>query len=232
MGAVSEGLKDVRFKAVGLVDQIADVITDGILQGRYPEGEQLVEKDLQARFGTSRTPIREAFRVLEKKGLVQIVPRRGTFVKVVTRKDIEEQFSVRAALEGLAARQAYGAVSPMDVTLMERTLRNMESAVERGDLRRYREFHYEFHEIFIRATGNDVLIDALKPLRLAGIWYNYSQHYFVDDLHEILEVHQRIHELFARQAEGTGSTELQDLVQGHIEVAMHKFLTYFDTLEH
>jgi DNA-binding GntR family transcriptional regulator len=92
-----------KFKPLLLAQQVSQVLTDAILDGRLASGEQLVETKLQAEFGISRTPLREAFRELEKRGLVEIFPRRGAFVRQLSRQDIDDNFPVRAALEGLAA---------------------------------------------------------------------------------------------------------------------------------
>lgn len=92
------------FKPTVLVENIYEILTDAIVKGVFKGGDQLVEAELRKQFGVSRSPIRESFRILEKKGLVEILPRRGAFVKKITARDIEEHFPVRSILEGLAAR--------------------------------------------------------------------------------------------------------------------------------
>ncbi|MFO7971698.1 MAG: GntR family transcriptional regulator, partial [Desulfobacterales bacterium] len=96
-----------RFVTISLVDQISQALRESILTGRIKGGDQLLEDKLKDEFGVSRTPLREAFRILEKEGLIEIMPRKGSFVRGITRQDIEENFPVRAILEGLAARLAY-----------------------------------------------------------------------------------------------------------------------------
>ena len=78
---LSEKLKQTGFKQPPLVEQISIILTDTIIEGVLKGGEQLIEAKLQEQFGISKSPIREAFRVLEKNGFVEIIPRRGTFQK-------------------------------------------------------------------------------------------------------------------------------------------------------
>jgi len=115
------------FKALNLVDQICRALRDNILSGRLKGGQQLLEDQIKNEYGISRTPLREAFRVLEKEGLVEIVPRKGTFVKGITRQDIEAHFPIRAILEGLAARLACSNLTQEDLSEMEDLFQSMKT---------------------------------------------------------------------------------------------------------
>jgi DNA-binding GntR family transcriptional regulator len=99
---------------VPLVNQLTEFLTNAIIEGNLKEGQRLVENELQRTFGISRAPIRESFRILEKNGLVNTIPRRGSFVRNVTQKDVEENFPIRAYLESLAARLAVQNLTPED----------------------------------------------------------------------------------------------------------------------
>ncbi len=78
---LSEKLKQTGFKQTPIVEQISIILTDSIIEGDLKGEEQLIEAKLQEQFGISKSPLREAFRVLEKNGFVEIIPRRGTFVR-------------------------------------------------------------------------------------------------------------------------------------------------------
>ena len=112
---------------------MSNLLADLILDGTLPPNRQLVETELQKQLGISRSPLREAFRELEKKGLVVIVPRKGTHVREMTRKDIAENFPVRAALEGLAAREAYQRMTPANLREMAEVLGRMKEAGQAKD---------------------------------------------------------------------------------------------------
>jgi DNA-binding GntR family transcriptional regulator len=81
----TDDMHRLDFKHTALVDRVSETLAQAILEGVLKGGVQLVEARLQERFGVSRSPLREALRDLEKKGLLDIIPRKGTFVKPVTR---------------------------------------------------------------------------------------------------------------------------------------------------
>ncbi len=226
------GISEVRtlsLESAGLVHQVAQVLTEAILEGKFKGGERLGETELQSHFCISRSPLREAFRELEKQGLVTIIPRKGTFVKKITRKDIEENFPVRAELEGLAARMAAVNMSADNIEEMEECLGKMEDASIRGDIREYFNQHIGFHEVFIEASGNELLFLLLKNIRMQHMWHRFSYRYYQEDLRQAFEVHKRIMKLFKTsppQPEAVGR-----MVKWHIEVALERFLAYVDQQE-
>ena len=217
------------FRSISLVDQIANALRDDILTGRFKGGDQLLEDSIKIEFGISRTPLREAFRVLEKQGLVEILPRRGTFVKRITRQDIEENFPVRAILEGLAARLAYENLRDKDINEMEEVIEYMEEAVQRKDFIDYAKNHIVFHEIFINASGNETLIALLRTLRMHTLWHRYTHHYYKEDFSNSLKIHQKIMDLFKEKK--VPAKEIEGVVRQHIEVALGPFLKAMETLE-
>ncbi|HUU50582.1 MAG TPA: GntR family transcriptional regulator [Nitrospinota bacterium] len=217
------------FRSVSLVDQIANTLRDDILTGRFKGGDQLLEDSLKNEFDISRTPLREAFRILEKEGLVEILPRRGTFVKRITKQDIEENFPVRAILEGLAARLAYENLRDQDINEMGEVIEYMEEAAQREDFIDYAKNHIAFHEIFINASGNETLIALLHNLRMHTLWHRYTHHYYKEDFRNSLKVHRRIIDLFKEKKVSEG--EIEKVVRQHIEVALGPFLASMEKLE-
>lgn len=88
--------------ALELGEAVTLAVREMILSGAVAPGERLVETELATRFGTSRGPVRDAFKELEKVGLVKAIPRRGTFVATMDAQAIDEVYTMRIALEGLA----------------------------------------------------------------------------------------------------------------------------------
>jgi DNA-binding GntR family transcriptional regulator len=222
-------IKSFDFNPDVLGDQIAVILTEAILEGKLKGGDRLIEVELQKHFGISRSPLREAFRNLEKKGLVTIIPRKGTFVKRITRRDIEENLPVRATLEGLAARETHKRMTDKILSEMSRTLSKMENAAVGGDTRTYWKHHLLFHDHFINASGNEVLINILKTLRIHSLWHRFSYRYYQEDLQKSLAVHRDILNLL-QNPESDGN-EIEALVRRHIDEASEKFLTYLDAPE-
>ena len=223
---LSDKIKQHDFKPSVLREQVAQILSEAILEDVLKGGDRLVESQLQKQFGISRSPLREAFRDLEKKGLVVITPRKGTFVRRISRKDIEENFPVRATLEGLAAKIAYGKMGSRELTRLEQTLNQMIRAVAENDPKAYWKHHMAYHEIFILASGNDVLIDTLKTLRMHSLWYRFSYEYYREDLSRSLAAHQTIFKLF--KTPRTDPRVLAAEVRQHIEVATERFLAYLE----
>ena len=217
------------FRSVSLVDQIANALKDDILTGILKGGDQLLEDSLKNEFDISRTPLREAFRILEREGLVEIVPRKGTFVKRITKQDIKENFPVRAILEGLAARLAYANLTQQDINEMEEVFKHMEEAAQRKDFIDYAKHHHTFHEIFINASRNETLIDLLHNLRMHRLWHRYTYQYYKEDFRNSLEIHRRIIDLFKEKK--VSQEEIEKVVRQHIEIALEPFLTAMKKLE-
>nr|HID58003.1 GntR family transcriptional regulator [Desulfobacterales bacterium] len=226
MSELTKKMGRLNFKHTVLVDQVSDTIAQAILEGILKGGDQLVEAKLQEQFGISRSPLREAFRDLEKKGLVVIVPRKGTFVKRVTRKDIEDNFPVRAVLEGLAAREAFSRMTKEELDSLEETFLNMKGAVAKKDGKAFMKHHIKFHEGFIRASGNDVLINILMNLRMHSVWHRFSYQYYKEDFQRSLIIHKKILDLFRN--EDSDAQEIENMVRWHIEIALDRFLAYLE----
>ncbi len=189
-------IENMNIKPLLLVEQVSRILRDAILNGNLKGGDQLVEIELQKYFGISRTPLREAFRELEKAGFVEIIPRKGTFVRRLTLKDIDDTFPILANLEGLAARFALKRISKEELEALEKALEGMTRAAEEDDEKAYLEPHVRFHEIYIRASGNDLLLDVLSRLKTRIVWHRFYYRYHKGKFSEYLSVHRRIIDLF------------------------------------
>jgi DNA-binding GntR family transcriptional regulator len=127
-----------RVLVTSLADEIAFRIQAAILDGQYPPGTHLQQDELCARFGVSRTPVREALRKLQATNLVDLVPNRGATVRIPTRKELAEVYALRAELEGYACQLAAPNVDPDFLAELDRAQADMELAtaeLEHGGLR-------------------------------------------------------------------------------------------------
>ena len=224
MSDLSNKIRENFVKPAVLVENVSRILSEAILEGALKEGDQLIEADLKGQFGISRSPLREAFRVLEKKGLVEIVPRKGTFVKKISRRDIEEHFPVRSFLEGLAAKEAYQRIIDEDLEEMTLEFENMRRAADKNDAKAYWEHHSLFHRVWINACANLLLIDLLTTLRMHTMWYRFSYKYYMEDFRKSLRIHKRILDLF--KSKKSDPREIEAVVRDHIEMAVERFLAY------
>jgi DNA-binding GntR family transcriptional regulator len=207
---------------VPLAEQITEFLCDSIIEGRIGEGQRLVENELQRELGVSRAPIREAFRELEKKSLVIIVPRKGTFVRTIDRKDIEENFIVRAPLEGLAAKLATAHMGQKDIRVMESTFSKMQKAVMEKDFGSYLKYHSDYHNTFINGCNNDTLIGILEGLRIQAIWYRFLYDYAQETYEYGMRSHREILDLLIEK----DADRLEVVVKQHLLRVLDWFLKY------
>jgi DNA-binding GntR family transcriptional regulator len=209
--------------SVPLVEQISEFLTNAIIEGRLENGQRLIENDLQRKFGVSRAPIRESFRILEKKGLVTIISRKGTFVRKITQKDVEENFPIRAVLEGLAARMAISHLTLKDIEGMELALSKMTEAARKIDFKSYLKYHLEYHEIFINASKNDTLIGILEKVRRQALWFFRFSYLWHEEIFGYpIRAHREILDFFLKKdADSAGK-----LVEQHILIALDEYLKF------
>lgn len=124
---------------------VLGIIRESILSGALRPGQQLVQAEIAAQMNISRAPVREALRQLEQEGLIESIPYRGTFVSRVTRRDILELYSLRGALESMAARLIITSCHDRDVANLEAIVARMMEAAEAGDLQALNIADVEFH---------------------------------------------------------------------------------------
>ncbi|MBI2371646.1 MAG: GntR family transcriptional regulator [Deltaproteobacteria bacterium] len=145
-----------------LQEKAYDAIKDAILKHILKGGELLSEERLAKGLGISRTPVREALRRLASEGLVESIPRRGSFVSRLTMTDVKEIFQIREALEGMAARLAALGVREDE---LRATRARLEKAFESRDPDELFEAGREFHHWIIVNSRNERLIRLLAALR-------------------------------------------------------------------
>lgn len=147
-----------------LREKILETIRDAILKGSLKPGERVSEPELAERFGISRTPIREAFRQLESEGYLVVIPRKGAVVASLSERDVEEFYAIKIILEGFAARMAAEKLSDKDIERLEAINEKLQKLADEGDVKNFFKVHDEFHEIFIKASGNDKLLELINQL--------------------------------------------------------------------
>jgi len=144
---------------VPLRDQVLVALRQRIVNGDYPPGERLTEDRLAEDFGVSRNPVREALRVVQAEGFVNLVPRRGAFVALPDASTIADLFAMREQLETLAARLAAERATDADVADLRALLDAARDATERVDLSRV-----------IAISGNKWLASIATSLYLQVQW--------------------------------------------------------------
>lgn len=169
--------------------RIANLLERAILEGRYSPGQRLREVELAERLGVSRTPLREAFYTLETRGLLQIQPRRGAFVKSVTVEETEELLTVRIALDGLAARLAAERADTEDIEELKKAHKAQRAASRKRDDSAFHALGQEFHSLIYTASGNPKLISIYRSLRVEAALYPVADILLPGETEKSLEDH-------------------------------------------
>ncbi len=147
-----------------LPDKIADFVRESIIVGKLKPGEKISEAKLADELHISRTPIREAIRMLESEGFVSIIPRRGTIVSELSLEDVYEYFQVKACLEGFAAEGVAATVGERELNKLRRLNEEEMKAINNGDFVQYLKIHEEFHQAFLQRAKNRKLLDLIQHM--------------------------------------------------------------------
>ncbi|WP_308282969.1 GntR family transcriptional regulator [Pseudonocardia nigra] len=188
-GAAAEGLR-ARGRTGPLRDRVRDELRARIADGRIGPGERLYETAIAEELGVSRLPVREAIRMLESEGMVSVLPRRGgVLVRQLDRRDVEDLFDVREALEVLAARRAAERAGPEELDGLARLLDETRRALDAGDSAAVDAANTAFHEQIYRLGRNQLIPEMLGPLtgRLHWLFRQNVEH------ERVLGDHERLH---------------------------------------
>jgi len=137
-------------------------IENDILNGKYKPGESLIETKLSEELGVSRTPVREAIRQLELEGLVHSIPNKGAVVKGVSTQDIEDIYTIRTLIEGLAARWAAENITTEELEELKEAVELEEFYTLKNDTVHLLQYDSKFHDIIFRASKSKPLMHTLR----------------------------------------------------------------------
>lgn len=207
-----------------------------LLAGELPAGHVVSEHSLAREIGISRTPVREAIRRLEQEGILEQVPRFGTIVRRPQRRDLEELYQLREALEPYAVAQIAGRISTEDLEMLGKLCQEIETiaaavrkaprpVVDATLMRRLLSADLGFHMVLLRASGNRRLMKIIADSRvLTRIFGTPRQEH---DLAVIEETHRFHSEILAAVKKGDGEGARQ-LMGEHIRASMREALEHYD----
>ena len=174
-------VKNKKIDRPSMRDTVYNKLLDWIVEGVLLPGEKVVDKELAAHMGVSRTPVREALRRLEDKNLIESSANRWTRVAKIPPREPEMIYPIIWTLETLALSTAIQGITPEDLSLMKQANEQLETALEKEEPVAASKADAEFHEIFIRRSLNTHLIKILHDLkiryrRLEVIFFDASDH--------------------------------------------------------
>src|SRR5260370_40015061 len=137
-----------------LHDELAKRLRDMIVDGALKPAQKVPEAELCVRFGVSRTPMREALKVLASEGLITLLPNRGAVVAKITQQEIKELFPIMGALEALAGELACAKIDDRGLAEIRRLHEKMVDHYERGDWLHYSKLNRAIHQAIFAAAAH------------------------------------------------------------------------------
>lgn len=206
-------MKDISIDNATLSEKIAETIRGYILSGTLKPGDRLTEPKLSGMLKISRTPIREALRLLEMEGFVEIFPRRGAVVSVITDKDVDEIFVLKMKLESLAARLAVSNMTNEDIKKLKDINDKMEKYSLTKNVSNLIKLNSEFHNLFISKCNNlrlEKFLESLLRQFKRATAYSFTE---TGRISKVIEEHREIIKAF----EERDVDSVEKLVERHIK---------------
>ena len=200
--------KNLKTDFQKLIERLENMILTGVFQPR----ERLIETRLAKELGVSRFWIRDAFKILETKSLIKVVPYKGARVGDLDEQEIENIFEIRAELDALATRKAARKTKKTDIIVLKRLARQFEESVKSGDFREMISANENFHDYIYELCQNPTLIQMINQLRARSHIFRYQAWTTPDIIQRI----QKEHKLFIDGLEKNDLELLDLLARRHI----------------
>lgn len=207
-----------------LPNTVADRLCEMIIEGALPPGMRLNERALCDRLQVSRTPLREAFRLLSADGLIEIQPNRGAQVVALSREDVVESFEVMGALEALSGQLACERITPEEVTEIRALTFEMQASHSRRDLPSYYQLNRQIHDRINAASHNALLTRVYKRINLRMQNLRFRSNL----VPEKWDAAMREHLEMVKALEARDAHRLSEIMMEHLR---HKLVAVLDHLE-
>ncbi len=197
-----------------LHDEILTRLRDYIVEGNIPDGDRMPERQLCEMLGISRTPLREALKVLASEGLVELLPNRGARVRQLSEHDLGELFDVMGGLEALAGRLACENITDAEIAEIERLHYEMYGFYLHRDMHSYFRVNQLIHQKIVEASRNATLRSTYANFagRIRRIRYSANFARKRERWGEAMREHETILDALRRRA----GSELGDILFAHL----------------
>ena len=165
---------DELIRQKSLAEHIVEDLERKIIDRTLQPGQRIVEEGLCRTFGVSRSPVREAFQILESRGFVVREPRKGISVARITPQEAEDIYRIRASLDGLATALAVRKRTPQFLAKLRKMHEQMIRAAEKKNATSYQNLNQKFHELIINGSGNARLIQLIRNFDRQTIRYRLT----------------------------------------------------------
>lgn len=211
---LEDAIKITENNFLPLRQVVFNTLRYAILHGSLSPGERLMEVKLADILGVSRTPVREALKLLEEEGLVDMIPRRGAVVARIDEKTMLDVLVVRKSLEALAVKIACETITKDDIQKLKEVTDKLEVAIDKNDIEKITDLDVKFHDIIFNSTTNKKLVQLLNDLREQMYRYRFEYIKLETDHIKILRDHRAI----IRCLEEHDQTLASEMVKKHIDI--------------
>jgi DNA-binding GntR family transcriptional regulator len=211
--------------SIALYQEVAERLRQRIYNQILKPGQWIDEQALAAEFGISRTPLREALKLLNAEGLVTLRPRRGCFVAEVTAEELDEIFPVMALLEGRCAYEAVRKATAAEMAFLDELHARLEQQADAGDIDGYYRDNYIFHEAVQKLAGNRWMERVVNELRKFLRMQRGRQLHLPGRLQASLQEHRQLMDAFHRRDAKAAERIMNDhLLKQRVALAAHDAL--------
>jgi DNA-binding GntR family transcriptional regulator len=202
---------------------VHEFVKDRIIKGTYGPGEKLSERDIAQLVKVSRTPTREALRVLEYEGFVTNISKRGFFVKKYSPEELDTLHKMLVRLEGLAVEMAAPRLTGRDLSDLQNMTHRLKSLARKGSYSDYLTLNIEFHLFFARKTGSGELLEAISQLRKRVFRFAYFQVMSDHRTAQYLKDHQDLIDALR----GKIKEKPEKIMGRHVDYTRKSFLNFY-----
>ncbi len=201
--------------------QIVDTLREMIMTGELKEGDKINENELCTSMGISKTPLREALRVLGAEGVIRLVPNHGSFVTKPTIEEIKEMFEVMSVLEGVCARTASEKMSDKDFSRLELLHAKLEENFKYRDQKKYIRYNNQYHSLVQELAGNRTLNHIVNGLRQKILLYRFQSLNLPGRFEQSIKEHRELLEAFRNRDREKAETLMRSHLKNQCDALGH-----------
>ena len=210
-----------------VTDQVYNVLKERILRRQFRPGQRLNLDKLEQQLGVSRTPLKDALNRLAMEGLVEILPRKGTFVTTLKAEELREVFEVRQLLELFAAELAIQRITPAKLQEMHDLVKELEALIDNDTYSDYQVFMAEdrdLHLLIVELAGNRTLLELYKSL---NVHVQIARAYYAQIDKRVQDTHEE-HKAILQAFEARDWETLRKTLIRHIDGVKNCILEHMD----
>lgn len=207
-----------------LEEKIYKIIKDKIIYHKIKPGERVIDKNIAEELGVSRSLIRQVLGMLTKEEIVKVVPRKGFYVKEITKKEVEEIYDVRKILESYAIGLSVLQITDEDFQKIEELFKIAKKDLDEEETTSFIETDLQMHKLFIDKCGNELLKKIIAKYNDRYIFYRISDLTPIENAKKSYFEHYEIFKV----AKSRDSKSASELMMKHIEHCKQNIIDNFD----